>query len=443
MQLFELTAYEKMLLKTSRSGDCLVMSSAFLEMENVVLTKAIVLQALKCMTKRHPFLRSTLLFDSDKVFLKINNSVNDKIEFEWLDLTHKITNRCDLIAICAQFNSTKFNFSDGLQWRTQLIKYKNDAGVKYLINFVINLFLSDGINAMALCIEIINIVNSILNGDICEEMKVILDPIESLDFYSKSLINWKRVEDLIMNKKDGKFLLPIKFGSKDPGFLLDFFKIDSFTTKKIQEICKKNSCRLTAYFYALFTNALKDLYSKNEVKFNRKVIVDLSANMRFRYEKCLDLSDIRCHSSWAKFNTVFNFKNFWHDVKSLDAKIKQKLSVDYGLLFSVTHNYKMLNQFNQDDFILKGVQNDFVLSNLGKYVSEGVKVYPGKIKIKEFYCSDSLQSKPVVCPAIIAHVMLWNDELMIQVGANKSKIDKAYFDDFIQLFKNNLYNNIE
>ena len=79
---------------------------------------------------------------------------------------------------------------------------------------------------------------------------------------------------------------------------------------------------------------------------------------------------------------------------------------------------------------------DLVISNLGTFVNDAKKVLDGPIDIKEIYCTDSLNSKPRVVPAIYYHMLFWRGEIMAQYGCNMETFGRKYVERYKELYLN-------
>lgn len=437
MQSFELTTYEKMLLNSCLNGDCLVMSTLFIESdkEKPLINQELIKKSMRILCKRHPFLRAYVQIQENRAFLKIDqDDYNQKLDLEWLDLTQTPINRSRITEECSKFNSKHFDLNNkSLLWRVQVIKYTDlNSKIKYILNLVINLFISDGLNSTVLSIEMVNILNALLDKKVCTEMQDFLSPTENLHFYCEKF-NFNTQKKPNFRNSNSKFILPEEFSSKEQevGFELEFLKLNKELTKKILDYSKIKQVRQSAFFHTLFFYALRDLYLESDLKFPTRVFIDLSANLRLRYKGDFDFSNVGCHACMVKFPATFGrFTNFWKDAQYVQKEIDENINIKTGNLFSVTHNF--------NDEPKKSNDCDFVLSNLGRHINERVKLFQGCLKIKEIYCSDSLQSKQSKCPAIIVHVLYWRGEMMVQIGANKSKLSPFYFKRLNQIFLHRL-----
>ncbi|CAF0992169.1 unnamed protein product [Brachionus calyciflorus] len=454
--LYELNPYEKYCYNICTHGDFLVLVTTIIESQSEnLLTEELVKKACVYLQNRHPTLRSYVERQHDKVYIKLlEDNYENKINLKWLDLTNKTVTRDELTRIAEQENSELFDLSSqkDLLWRLQIVSFKENEKLKYMVNLTMGFFATDGFNMCALNIELINVLNSLLTGQQCKEMFEKFDKTEDLyELSEKSHLvkenNFKVIEQRRTSPLP-KLLLSEKLKTNnEKGFKLDFLKLDEETTKNILKISKQNAVKMTGFFYMVSLYALRDLYGKYEIEFPSDVLIGLAASLRIRYNPVLDFSPCRTHI--CNFETLLEdceFKNFWHDARMLNELIRKETDLENGVLFTVTHDYEGLNEFNEyflsdkskEDILNYGSHHstlDFAYSNLGPYVNDNVSVVQGPLCIKEIYCSDSLQTEPAISISIIHHVIFWRGEIMFQFGANKSKIDSDKMNEYIENFK--------
>lgn len=455
---FPLSTFERVLANVCQAGDCVVMSTTFINNDsNIKLDKSVFYNALNFMQHRHPFLNAYLEKSRilNKMQLKIPSiKKQENIKLEWLDLTLDTITRNDIINESATFLTIPFfDTAKSLLWKIQIIEYKCDEKLNYVMNLVVNMVISDGISISCLSIEIVNIINALLDGKECDEMKIQLEPVADLHslceqrglFKESHLKNIHKLNDT--NKP--KLALPDKFMTKKRGFLLDLFKLDTRTTKEIIRVSKMNGIRLTSYFYTVAIYSLRKLFLENEVPFPNPIPIEMPANLRFRLDPRVDLNACRFLTAITSFATQTHkfgsYKDIWADAKYIHELIIENTSTETGSIFNITH-FKYLDIFNQffrftnsSDTACKLLNLfdddtcDMSVSNLGQFVNDGVKELPGKLSIKEIYCSDLLLSVPKVTSAIIIHIMYWKGETMFQIGANNCYIDVVFFKRFKEL----------
>ena len=427
---------------------------------NYKLEKSLVQKALAYMLNRHPFLNSYLETNrlTNEMFLKVPlEKLNDKINLVWLDLKLDNVIREQLIAESASFHAKPFpEETKSLLWKIQIIEYTCDGKLKFLMNLVTNMAISDGLSISCLSIEIINIINALIDEKVCDEMKISLQPLEDLHTLCKERNLFKESHfKTIKKSKKIKLALPDKFNTKKKGFLLDFFILNKTMTENILKSSKSNGIRLTSYFKTISIYALRKLFLENDVPFPEEIPVEIPANLRFRLDPKVDLNACRFMTAIAKFSTekekFGKYNNFWSytckDAKIIHEWIVQSINVETGSIFSQTH-YKYLDMFNQLFRFTNSSKiacnlikifdeefSDLGMSNLGSFVNDGIKEFDGKLSIKEIYCSDSLISVPKITNAIIMHVMYWKGETMFQIGAYKYYIDSIYFNRLKVLIK--------
>lgn len=469
---FELVAFEKLLVHFGLNGMYNVMSTCFLEFardldEHIVIDYETLKQALIIMQRRHPFWRACLECDRnvDKMCLVLidDEQALKKIQFEHVQLEPATGTRQRLIDESAKFNVRLFDSNrENLLWRVQLISYTEESRLKYVLNLVQFMILTDGFNACTLAVEIANILNALIGKRECLEMKIQLEPKESFYVYCEKTNLFKSehyqlIEKLKRERKGQsvKFLLPDKFRSnEETGFRLDMFKFDPSLTESIMKTAKVNNTRITAYFYTALIYALRKLYLENELTFPDELLLEIPASLRIRYEPNLEFTHCRTHITLNTFVTnrerFGDFKNFWHDCEYIGELIKQTTCVETGALFYVTHSFEYFNQIckllNECSFdvMFNFSSNDVALSNLGSYFNEEkrLNVSPDEpFLIREIYCSDSLLIP--ISPALIPHIIYWKGEMMIQFGANATLLSGHYFKRLVELFKNTVYETVE
>jgi hypothetical protein len=241
--------------------------------------------------------------DTAKAYIKILNEseskLNDKIEFEWLNFD----NSKSIIECMENFNSTLFNTNDEkLLWRSQLISYndeKNNNTKKYVLNLSIVLYICDGICISTLSLELINILNSLLTGCECDEIKTVLKLAPNLHevVAEKGLFNKIQQEtvELLDKKTDAvKFVLNDKFKSNsETGLKINLIKLDKNLTKNLLNKCKTNNVRMTGCINTAIFYAIRKLYLMNNLEVPSEFSCEIPANMRLRYQPNNEFHDLR------------------------------------------------------------------------------------------------------------------------------------------------------
>ena len=462
LKKIELTVFEKLLVNASKFGDLIVMGSSFIEsldsLEN--FDHNLVRNALTFMQKRHPFLRAHLeiLEKENRIFLNLDTmNAEEKIRLEWLDLSSDENSREHAIKEAGNFVSSLFDYDNNdLLWRAQVIIYEEETKIKFMINLVMNLIITDGFNITTLSIELVNIINALLTGIECDEMRIRLEPVENLYVICKERKLFKesfREKIKYLNSLEKvKFNLSGFLGSsRETGFILDFLKLSKQLTSNIIAKSKINQLKLTGYFQTAALYAMKSLYDELDLEFPKRLSIELPASLRIRYQPNLEFYNCGHHNASVNFLTeegeFGDFKDFWKDAKYIHYKIQENTNTETGSIFAMSHENSQIESLEK---ILSMTQNieeakhifnnnvlfDLPVSNLGRYVNDKVPVFPGPFDIKEIYCTDSLNSYPKVTMAIIIHVFYWRGELMIEIGANKSSLGTTYFKKFKEHFLN-------
>lgn len=464
-QHYEIAHVNKYFALYGLNGSYNVMAISVIESDqNVKIEQQLFKQALVIMQKRHPFWRACLEFDkaANKMHLELmdHDEALSKIHCEFVDLTNEPFNREKLLDISANFNLTLFAPNDrSLLWKAQFISYTENSMIKYMVNINFFISITDGFNSVTLNIELINILNALLTGKECDEMKVVLDVVDDLYELSqqRGLFGEEQKKAMArMNEeaKDSKvvnFQFPDKFRSpNDSGYRLNLFKLDRETTAKILSRSRLNKSKLTAYFYAAIFYAVKKMYDEEKIEFPEGLIFEFAASLRCRYKPMLEFAHCGTHVTLSSFTTdrsqFGEFKDFWKDCLTLDNLISEWSGVENGKLFSFTHSFETIEELsdmlvNSPEKLNEHLNPDIGLSNIGAYVDKNVPVFPGPFKIDELYCSDSLKGKLPF--SIVIHILYFKGESMIQIGSNKYLMSTEYINKFQKLFKETIAESLE
>lgn len=469
---YELVAFEKVITWTGLMGNCNVLVPTFIETNESStappITATIFRQALVLLQKRHPFLGAYLEVDKNlnkMYFVMLDEQLAEqKIDMETVDLTLNDYSRQTIVDECAKFNSRMFDYnSENLMWKAQLITYKQNDRLKYVVNLLFLMPVTDGFNSTTLSIETVNILNALLKGGESEEMKVRLEPRESVYHYCKTSKFIKDREPQDKNpmaaaaeseekyKDRVTYYFPESFRNKaDSGFQMALSAYDADKTDRIMKCCKAHGAKVNAYFYAATFYALKRLYDECGQPFPDKVVYEYPASMRIRYVPNLEYEHCRTHIAltefWTDTKLFGDLKNFWQCCELVEEKSKKATNIDDGSLLAITCStddmellsgaFGNASREESTEIIGHFHDTDVSLSNLGAYVNNNAKLYPGPYEIKEIYCSDSLQHTPAITPSIIMHLIYWKGKFMMQFGANRSLFADVYFNKYVSIFNN-------
>ena len=175
----ELSDYEKLIYNINTLGDFNVIGIAKLDTENVEINENMFKKAMLYMYNRHPLFRAKIQKCNSKIFFKFPNDEEKLTSFNQIPIQIEIGEcQASLTEDLEAFNSILFDYEKKcLLWRVKLFKYKLN---KYVLALVLPFFITDGMNINALCIEIVNILNSLMIKKTCDEMQNSLDLIGNL-----------------------------------------------------------------------------------------------------------------------------------------------------------------------------------------------------------------------------------------------------------------------
>lgn len=206
----ELNEYLKMLFNMNRCGDLLVIGMSILEniddgeQKNVKLDSACVKKSIEYLLKRHALLRAQIERVDNKVFFKLTKDDASRGEvIEGKDLVfHELSSRREMIMELENLTKKLMDYDNKCKlWRAGLFSFhdeQDNGKLKYAVAFLLPLYMTDALNITALSVELANLINAVLSGVECEEMRTVMPCVES----ELSLI----VKDNLIGPRQLKFL---------------------------------------------------------------------------------------------------------------------------------------------------------------------------------------------------------------------------------------------
>jgi hypothetical protein len=457
----ELTKTENILYNLTLQGDENVIGFVVVDHnQHIVIDDCVVVEALAYAYKRHPFLRSRLhLVPDGNAMLEIANPgqhsfASNQVEFERIKLNtiDELTRELEI------FNMKTFDYkNDLLLWRFKMVDYD---GNKLVFAFVLPFFLTDGLNISMICIEIVNLINSILKHVECKEMLTTLDPVDSMYglLETHGLIDDKKIELISQNTdRVAHFKLDEKLRNlKDSGLKINILTLDKESSMRLVNHAKANKIKITGFLLAAMFYAFKKLYEENGLTLPNDLAASVSVNMRMRLSPNVDFSHMRNLIALADIRIQNRFTpdsyDVWNEANYINARLCEEMRIDNGSLFKVTHNFKRIDRIlhvlrdqqqttsdklNEVDFDDKC---DIALSNIGLYLQEKHAVPNGPLRIVEIYHGESVQSYPNFVPSFLMHSSTWNGRFMFELSTNRRAIGFTYANRFMQLFESILEN---
>lgn len=454
----KLCLLEKSLFYHCLAGDLVTLAVAVVKNEaEMSVGDSMFKLALRYMQKRHPLLRSYIKSIDSELFFSVRPL--DQVQHVQLDFVY-LQSQDELNDKLVEFNSQKFERDEAaLWWRCRVIRLLNDQTESYLC-LSIPLILTDGINITTLLIEIVNILNALLQGEISNEMMFELELCDNIEELchkyklstEKQLDGMKRLKQLPGNE----FLLPKELRStSDTGSKINLFRFNREQTESIMRACKENRVKVTGFLNAAIFFALEDLYSKIGIEFPSRLSSGVSVNYRLRYEPNLDFSHMKTHVGLIKINMDMS-QNIWELSRSIDSNIEQATSTESGALLLGSHDFesyeKSIEQHkayidgDKSEQLCQEMRKEFdfhvAFSNLGKWVHDrkGRNSEGKQLKIDQIYYGDSLDSSPFILVPLIFHTIYWNGELQFLLSSNKSDISSEYCDQLVEFYKSVVIN---
>lgn len=495
-EVCELSEYEQYVYNLTLTGDENVIGIIKIEAKDyasrVILTENVIKKALFYMYKRHPLFRASIKQnnvcngDKLKIWFQINNQIPSNEQF--LDYEYcECNNYSEAINELEIFNSKKFNYSDqtSLLWRFKVILLNETSkNISYFLALTLPLYTTDGINMSTICVEIFNIINSILNQSECNEMHEKLELVENMhQLLEKHLLFngeiQSNLKELIKNDKYVNFNIPYIFrpayDCKSSTLLakINLLRVNETQTRKIINYSKLNRIRLTGYFISAALYTFKILYKEMNFIIQRDFSCFVPANLRIRLKPEIDFSHVRFLVVLVSINMFYPEFNFdglndecimneteenyshirdriWSNAKYVNSCLAEKTQFQNGGLLQYTHNFEAMseankmfsNRVNDDDISKLSSElnrfsfSDFVLSNIGTYVNDRKQaVKEGPFNLIELYHGDLLVSNPSNFAPIMLHVCTWQDQFMFQLSSNRNTFDGKHADRFMQIFE--------
>ena len=152
----------------------------------------------------------------------------------------KIASRNELVNLLEKFDAELFDYDNKcLMFKLRVFEWKQNDKIAFVFSITVPHCISDGINITTLCIEFVNILNSILQNKECNEMSEHLNVIDTFEtlIETSNIITDDMIERYRQRKKEkvAIFRSPKKLAniSVDAGAKINLLLIDEVSTKKL------------------------------------------------------------------------------------------------------------------------------------------------------------------------------------------------------------------
>ncbi len=372
------------------------------------LDKDTVKRALFYMYKRHPLLRSKLrLSDDDYLpYLEIpydrdHYSTVDSMPFE----STKLNTAAQMVRELEQFDSKVFDYENDcmLMWRFKMIEYE-EANMQRKLAFALVLpcFLTDGINICVLCIEIVNLINSLLADTVCKEMlsefNTVVDNVYEL-IENSGLLDKNKLDMIQENKQHSagiNFRFPKEFRNwHESGLKINILPLCRNASVRIVNYAKVKKIKLTGFFLAAIFYCLKKLYDENGLALPGHLVSYVPVSMRIHLNCTIDFSQMRYLVAQTLVECPLSeqneFNDIWKDAQILNSKLSEEIRTDNSSLFKLTHSFDWLNsELSNHENKNDSLGSEISLSNIGLNLKQTLVSPNGFLKIAEIYHGDSL-----------------------------------------------------
>ena len=452
-RLVELIPVEKFFYYSTLFGDEFV--NGITITNYIKLDDFMIKEAMFYLYKRHPLLRAHFKLDDTNIYFAI--PFNDEKTITDMNFErHNLKSRDELVKELERFSVQTLDYSKkDILWRLEVVTFieKDCENTAFTITLPMNM--TDGINITVLCIELINILNSLLNSEICFEMTEKLELLDDVKTLIKkhNLDNekyWEGYKNSRSNLPVVSYLLPNSLKNPiESGYKINLLTFDIETTQKLVLYSKKHEIKVNSILVAAFFYSLKELYKEKGLKMPKDVSILIMVSLRFRFVPNIDFSHVRdCTSGFPldlEFPKFGKYEKFPDDCKFIDKLVLKNIN-DHSNLDWILNDTKYIDTKLIDELYKKDPESinpildnerlcDVLISNNGTWVSDRKKVIDGPMKIKELYYGDSLKSYPTMNIPFILHIHTFNNRLMVQLSSNRSKISSIHSDKFLFIFK--------
>ena len=455
-KLVELISLENWLYHGSIHGDEYVNGIVITKINNLMINDDLIKEMMFYLYKRHPLFRAHIYKDevTGKVFFAIPVEY-EKTANEMKYERRQVSSKVKLIHDIEEFSCQPLDYeSSCILWRLGLFEYEEDGDLNCAFVLIVPMYMTDGINITVLCIELVNILNSLLKGETCCEMIEQLDLIDNVHIIAEksNLINenvCKKYEQYYKNENEVLFNLPNKLmNCEDFGVKINLLKFNTSFTRKIVSFAKLNGIKINGLLTCAMFYAFKELFEENKIFMQKDVSIFIPVNLRFRAVPNIDFSHARACVTACNLNLFYpnfgKYENIIDEAKYVDQVLAEH--IENGSIYSFFIDekfshfpdlYKNSNLKSIYKLIDSERNCDIVFSNTGTYASKK-KVISGPIEIHELYFGDSLKCNPSQHNPFMLHCHTFNDQLMFQLTTNRTKIHTNHSDRYMELFERHL-----
>ena len=460
MKLIETIFEERILYELSKLGSNLLNGFIITTSNDVlkIISDDSIKKAMFYLYKRHPLLQCHIHKTKflKKIYFAVpeNNEERKSIQDMKFEKV-KIESRNELVNLLEKFDAELFDYDNKcLMFKLRVFEWKQNDKIAFVFSITVPHCISDGINITTLCIEFVNILNSILQNKECNEMSEHLNVIDTFEnlIETSNIITDEMVERYRQRKKEkvAIFRSPEKLAniSVDAGAKINLLLFDEVSTKKLIGYAKANQIKLNSVFTVAMLNSFKELYKENDIEFPKDLNLFLPVSLRHRLKPSIDNSNVRI-CVLGDFLTIRNFgecKNLIEEARNVGNLLNADLND--GLIYDL-----MLDQFlkfarKAMEYIGLNLVNKFLpfifpsnygLSNIGTYATDMQKVIDGPLEIEEIYFGD-ISGGIVSIYSLCLFVLTFNNKLMFRLSTNRKLFDSHYSDRFMVLFEQKLKN---
>ena len=456
MKLINTSFVERLFYKLSKNGSCLLNGLIITHInENAIkfISDCIIKEAMFHLYKRHPLLQCHIHKTRfrRKIYFAVPENDTERRTIEDMKFEKvRIASKEELVSILENFNVELFDYEKKcLMFKLKVFEWKqeNDKDF-YAFSLTVPHCLSDGINITTLCIEFVNILNSLLQNIKFNEISEQLEVIDTADDQAKKSLITDEIKAKFKNRKKNektiKFRTSIELANKDAesSTKINLLMFDENFTNKLISYAKSNGIKLTGILTVAMFNATKELYKENKLEFPKDVSLLLPVSLRHRIKPTVDNADMRflVMVDCLKIKNFGECETFADESRNVDKILVADL--DDGLIFdgllnpilrivSVIMEHLSIKILNK---LMSKTPSNFCISNIGTYAADKQKMLDGPLKVEEIYFGDVAFEYG----GIALFVQTFNNKLMIRLSTNRKALDSKHSDRFMNLFEKQL-----
>jgi hypothetical protein len=424
----------------------------FLNVNNdCTITPETLTEATRIWTRMFPLLNATIHRQIDektqqfklgtpKYFVNMKKSFEEYNNVELVDLT-KSNNWMDII-----YDELKAPFDpiNGPLWRIKLLKLNNPAW-NYGFVFAKNHALGDGRCTYTICLEFLNILSNVLEGNVTKyenltpiESKVCMDElIQKLKSNPNFKIFTKNECNHELNRIPKNLLYSAQNSSSSTGTKLAYFSLNKEKLTRLHKASKINApnAKLTGILAVLTCYSYRQACLKHNVQDVPLDSVQFDNLVSFRPNFGIENSQMGVFSHCLECRIDFSREpkeksDFWHLAELDSMSFHERIAINEPFFIYETNQDDTINNVNLSYDFVNNTYTNFMFSNLG--VMSNTK-QDSCVRIVEHYAFlPALTHR--TGPFLFFGLTTVDDKLFVAISYNEKLFSEELIEDLKQIF---------